>query len=149
MAPAKTAAKKAAKPAGKAAPSNKDRVLAIAKAAGEEGIDLKSVAAQAGVSQDTVRKAVKALEDEGKVTRDGPGRVIAKLRVGRRSAEVVERDEKILAAIAGSEDGLPLEEVASVSGTTKRLAYESVWRLREQGKVAREGSTRSARWVAT
>jgi transposase len=130
------------------APSTLDNVAKIVKDAGEDGIAVKNIATNAGVSVDVARKAVKQLTDDGKVRKDGTT-VFPVSRVGRRSAEVVDRDDKILTVIKNAgKDGITLKDAAIAVSTTERLTYESVWRLREQGLVQREGSTRNARWVA-
>jgi len=151
-APRKTGAKKApAKaPAVKKAPATPlENVAKTIKSSGQDGIAVKELAAKVGVTQDTARRAIKQLETDGKVTRDGPGRVKpVSGRGGRKSAEVSNRDNQILANLrkAGKE-GLSKVDVATSVETTEQLAYESLWRLRLAGQVERQGSTRNARWV--
>lgn len=125
-------------------------LTAIKATSTKEGISVKELAEQTSATEASVRRAITKLEGDGMVRKDGPGHVFPVGRSGRRSTEVVERDEQILKAIQKTKtEGITLEDVAEEVGTTKRLAYESVWRLRNEGKVARTGSTRSARWVAT
>lgn len=144
----KPAAKKAAAKKAPAKPTTKDLLLSAAKSAGEDGASINDLATAAGVSASTAKKALKALADEGKLTVDGDT-VKAKQRVGRRSADVIDRDEQILGLIAAAgADGISKADLAEKADTTERLTYESLWRLREQGKVSRSGSTRSAVWVA-
>lgn len=143
MAPSATATKTKAQ-------TNLDNVLTALREAGDEGTTIKDVATKVGISVDQTRKAVKALEDENKAKRgEAPGTVFAVLKSGRRSTEVVERDEKVYQFIkSGGEDGRSKKAIAEEVGCTEHLAYESLWRLRDQGKVERRGSTRNAVWVA-
>lgn len=140
----KTAAKKA--PAAKKTASPQENVAKLIRAAGKAGVTVKALATGTGTSEATVRKVVKGLEDEGKVRRDGPG-VVYSTR-GRRSADVANRDAQVLAAIrkAGKE-GLTKAQIQEAVDTTAQLAYESIWRLRAQGEIKREGSTRNATWA--
>lgn len=125
-----------------------DRVLDGVRSAGDEGVTAEQLAGTVGVSADTVRKAFKRLEEDGKVRREGQ-RAFPVKRQGRRDLAVIERDEKVLTAIrGGGAAGISLNEIAEQVGTTGKLAYQSVWRLRENGQVARVGDTRNARWAA-
>jgi len=152
-APAKKAGTKKA-PAKRAAKTTKaatplEKITKLVKSSGAEGIAVKDLAAQAGVTQDTARKAVTKLVNEGKARRDGPGIVKPVGAGGRRSEDVVERDAKILEVIkASGKEGLTLVQVAEAVDCTRQLAYESVWRLRKAEKVHRSGSTRNAVWVS-
>ena len=155
MAPATKAAKRPTKAPAKAAATTKaasplENITKLIRKAGKEGIAVKDLATATGVSEATVRKAVKGLEDEGKVRRDGPGIVKAVRGGGRKSEDVSNRDNQVLAAIrkAGKE-GLTKKQVVEAVSTTDQLAYESLWRLRLAGSIQREGSTRNATWVAT
>jgi predicted transcriptional regulator len=137
--PAKTATKSA---------NTLENVSSIVREAGEDGITVKDVATKAGVTVDSVRKAVKELIEKGSVKRDKQ-KLFPVARQGRRSTEVVDRDASVLKAIkAGGKSGKALKAVAEELGVTERLTYESIWRLREAGEIHREGSTRSAVWVA-
>lgn len=128
-----------------------DNVALTVREAGEDGILIKDVATKVGVSVDSARKAAKVLEEKGVLKRDpsAPGKVIPILKVGRRSVDVVERDDKILAFIKeAGPDGASLADAAEHAGCTPHLAYESAWRLRKQGLIVRKGSTRQATWAA-
>lgn len=126
-----------------------DRIIEAVRGADKDGIDLKELAVIVGVTPPTTTKAVNRLVEEGKVGKSDEGKVYAIMRQGRRSVEVIERDQKILGVIqAAGTEGLPLSEIAEHAGTTTKLAYQSVWRLREAGSIFRVGHTRNAHWTS-
>jgi len=114
-----------------------------------------SLEGSTGKSSATVRKSLKALVDEGVIVKDestGGYHLAPKRgrRVGERSADVIDRDDRVLAAVkdAGTE-GSTKGELVDTTNLSVNEVYLSLYRLRRDDKVRRTGNgTRGARWVA-
>jgi predicted Rossmann fold nucleotide-binding protein DprA/Smf involved in DNA uptake len=76
----------------------------------------------------------------------GVGDAAAPAKRGRpRPDDVIARDEQVLAAIPA--EGLTRDKLAEVTGLPENRVYQSLWRLRRDGRV-RRGNDRGARvWV--
>src|SRR5690606_22959759 len=61
-----------------------------------------------------------------------------------RPADVVERDEKVLSAVTA--EGITREKIAEVTGLDPTRVYQSLWRLRRDGKVERTRDGRTHAW---
>lgn len=60
----------------------------------------------------------------------------AAINGAKKHAKVAERDDKVLAAIVASKKlGITDEEIATNLGTTLGIAYQSVRRLKDEGKI--------------
>lgn len=132
------------------ATSNQDKLLNVVQEH-RDGVALKDAAVAAGITVDQARRAVKPLETENKIRKDGnilypvnPRRPL------RERVEVRARDNQVLEVVrAAGDDGISLKAVAEKLDITERLTYESLWRLRaKEGRVERVGATRQAVWKA-
>ena len=99
-----------------------------------------------GKSESTVRKAVKALEASGAVTKDGTSYAVAEITKGDENRGrgrpkdpfVQARDERVLEVVKNSgEAGVTTASIAEKLDITTNAAYISVWRLKKDGKVTK------------
>lgn len=74
----------------------------------------------------------------------------AKKEVTKSHSEVQERDDKALALITASKDGLTKDELATAMGVEAGLSNMSVYRLQRDGKIEKsegKGEGRQVKWV--
>jgi DNA-binding IclR family transcriptional regulator len=126
-----------------------DKVLELLRGAGSSGVPVDEIPAAVSLTKPTVMKALKGLEADGLVRRNGGGVVKPVLRRNRRLIETEERDKRILAAVASfGPKGASLARVSEKAGTDPKLTYQSIWRLHASEQVTRLGATRTTRWAA-
>lgn len=122
-------------------------VLSLIRESGTGGIEAQDVVDKLGAAKATVTRFLKVLEADGLIRRDAEKRIYPVLRRGRRLVATEERDERVFELVEDSgENGISVQEVADKLEVEGGLAYQSVYRLRELGRIYRVGITRTARW---
>lgn len=125
-----------------------ERILEKLREVGKEGLTSPELVEALGVPKGSVTRAVNGLEAEQLVRRDGE-RVKPVLRRGRRLISTEERDEHAFKRVQDSGDrGLSVQELAGLLDVSRGLAYQSIYRLRQRGRIYRRGATRTATWVS-
>lgn len=132
-----------------------DTATAILSVLTTATVPASEVVEKTGLSETTVRKALKQLAEEGKVRIDKVGRTtrwslpLADEDEGKDKgpSEAQQRDAELVAALEAN-GPLSVTQVAEVLEVKRSLAYVSVWRLAKQGKVVKkETGTRTPVWA--